>query len=635
MMSERKLVLSIAAVIVTISTSMQPSIAQLRRLFLPKRPAAEVLAERDIVVVSNAVKLYNEFRSRLPEKASTSFIPLEEIEGRIVELRNIPKHVVYLVDRTRSRFPLQHRELLPYDARLIRIQDVLIAGSTVKLNRKSYARLFISAPSYHAALQAMDKLLTTNIREVRDLKRQWVWQVPILVVVTNAGQESINVFGESIQADFVWVPVEKMAKVEDLLVTETELYILTGDQPIPGGLKERLPHPIDTLRPNQSVVVRKSKGGRYYRILYYAPNERFLHYLLTLYSRLEDIPTEPRLTLHLDLSNVRRMMVFPFADAPAVRLYVTGFGNQVVDAVKNAGLVDQVIIAHRSMFDDPAAWEQYCTGSIPVNVVRELAKKHNVQLILAGRIVDADALSITSQGLISRPSPAADRRVWQVRTERKERVSIYVEARMFDARTGQLIWNKRLEGKAARKQLIHTSLPVESRTPPAIEPERVEHRVLDTSLYQTAAVDAVQQLIKALQGEALWAVRPKVVQAVPPRKPPTPKPPAKEGQVGAVEDDVVYIDLGAADGVQVGDEFVVVRKVQFRTARAERTIEEPIGVIRIIEVQPDISKAMILHLERSMQVKPQDIVRMRIPSPHTPAPPKPKGAEKETAKQAK
>ncbi|HID06322.1 MAG TPA: hypothetical protein EYP10_04155, partial [Armatimonadetes bacterium] len=329
-----------------------------------------------------------------------------------------------------------------------------------------------------------------------------------------------------------------------------------------------------------------------------------------------------------------RMMVFPFADAPSVRIYVTGFGDQVIDGVKNAGLVEQVVIAHRNMFDDPAVWEQYCTGSIPVNAVRELAKKHNVQLILAGHIVDADALSITSQGLISRPSPAADRRIWQVRTEREERVSIYVEARMFDGRTGQLIWSKRVEGRAGRKQLIHTSLPVESRTPPPIEPERVEHRVLDTSLYQTAAVNAVQQLIKALQGEALWAVRPKVVQAVPARKPTLPKAPVKEGQVGAVEDDIVYIDLGTADGIQVGDEFVVIRKVQFRTAREERTIEEPIGVIRIIEVQPDISKAMVLHLERGMQVKPQDIVRLRIPSLRTPAPPKREGAGQETAKQA-
>ncbi|HID07063.1 MAG TPA: hypothetical protein EYP10_07930, partial [Armatimonadetes bacterium] len=325
-MSERKVALSIAAIVVMMGVSVQPAIAQLRRLFLPKRPAAELLAKYDIVVVSNAVKLYNEFRSRLPEKASTSFIPLEEVGGRVVELRNMPKHVVYLIDRTRGRFPLRYRELLPYDARLIRIQDVVIAGSVVRLNRKNFARLFISAPSYHATLQAMDKLLSTNIREVRDLKRHWVWQVPILVVVTNAGQESINIFGESIHADFVWVPVEKMAKVEDLLVTETEVYILTGDRAIPGGLKEKLPHPIDTLRQNQSVVVRKSKGGRYYRILYYAPNERFLHYLLTLYSRLEDIPSEPRLTLHLDLSDVRRMMVFPFADAPSVRIYVTGFG---------------------------------------------------------------------------------------------------------------------------------------------------------------------------------------------------------------------------------------------------------------------------------------------------------------------
>ncbi|MFA4015018.1 MAG: hypothetical protein RUDDFDWM_000084 [Candidatus Fervidibacterota bacterium] len=586
------------------------SSAQLRRAFLPKRPLIEFL-KGDVTVVSNSVTLYNEFRSRLPEGAQTAFLSFSELDKHISELINAQKHIVFIIDWTKETFPIEHRELLPYDIRLIRDMDVVIAGDVKVIERKPYARVLISAPSHNSALEAIQKLCELEGREITDLKMQRVWQVPLLVVVTNADEETISIFGETIKADFVWVTIDKLPKVERLLMTETEVYILTGEQPIPSTLKARLPFPIDVLRQNQSVLVRSSKGGNYYRILFYSPNNRFLKHLVSLYERVEDIPSEPRLMLHLDMSHVKKLLVFPFAEAPAIKLYVMQFGEQVVDAIGKAGIVDELVIAKPEMFDDVISWEAYRSGNIPTDVARQLCEKYNCDALIAGHIAGVDAISVISQGLTSSPSPAPDRRIWRVKTERTQSVSIFVEARLFDGRTGRLIWSSRFEGKGVSKQTIHTSMPIESHEPPPIQPEQVERQVLDTSLYRTASSNAIAQLIKALRGEMIWAPRPRVTPVVTIAKP--VEVTQKEGQVGAVEEKFVYIDMGEREGVRVGDEFVVLRRVRFQTARGERTIEEPVGIIRITEVKEDMSKAVIVELEEGMSIKPQDIVKLRIP----------------------
>jgi hypothetical protein len=586
------------------------SSAQLRRAFLGKRPLIEFL-KGDITIVSNSVTLYNEFRSRLPEGAQTTFISFSELDKHAGELINAQRHIVFIIDWTKEPFPVEHRELLPYDIRLIRDMDVVIAGDVKVIERKPYVRMLISAPSHNSALEAIQKLGELEGREITDLKIQRVWQVPLLVVVTNADEETISIFGETIKADFVWVTIDKLPKVERLLTTETEVYILTGEQPIPSAVKARLPFPIDVLRQNQSVLVRSSKGGNYYRILFYSPNSRFLKHIVSLYEKIEDIPTEPRLILHLDMSHVKKLLVFPFAEAPAIKPYVMQFGEQVVDAIGKAGIVDEVLIAKPEMFDDPVAWETYRSGNIPTDVARELCEKHNCDAVIAGHIAGVDAISVISQGLTSSPSPAPDRRIWRVKTERTQSVSIFVEARLFDGRTGRLIWSSRFEGKGVSKQTIHTSMPIESREPPPIQPEQIERQVLDTSLYRTAVSDAIAQLVKALRGEMTWAPRPRITPVATVAKP--VEVTQKEGQVGAVEEKFVYIDLGEKEGVRVGDEFVVLRRVRFQTARGERVIEEPVGIIRITEVKEDMAKAVIVELEEGMSIKPQDIVRLRIP----------------------
>ncbi|MCS7253086.1 MAG: FlgT C-terminal domain-containing protein [Armatimonadota bacterium] len=588
------------------------STAQLRRAFLPKRPALEFL-KGDVVVISNSVTLYNEFRTKLPEAAQATFVNLSELPKQIAEIRGAAKHVVFIIDWTKEPFPVEHRELLPYDIRLIRDMDVVLAGDVNQIERKPYVRLLISAPSHNSACEAIERLSELEVREIADLKMQRIWQVPLLVVVTNAGEETIAIFGERIKADFTWVTLDKLPKVERLLATETEVYILTGEQPIPRAIKEKLPYPIDVLRQNQSVLVRASKGGKYYRILFYSPNAHFLNHLVSLYEHIEEIPSEPRLILHLDLSHVKRLLLFPFSDAPAIRPYVMQFGEQVVDAVKKAGLVEELLIANPQMFEDAVAWDTYRSGNIPTEVAKQLCEKHGCDAILAGHIAGVDAISITSQGLTSRPSPAADRRVWQIKTERQQRVSLFVEARLFDGRTGRLIWSSRFEGTGISKQPIYTSMPIESREPPQVQPEQIERQVLDTSLYRTAASDAIVQLVRALRGEMIWAARPRITPAITLIQPAPPI--AREGQVGAVEDKFVYIDIGKDAGIKVGDEFTVIRRVRFQTARGERIIEEPVGMIRAIEVMQDMAKAVIIEVEEGMQIKPQDIVRLRIPPP--------------------
>ncbi len=588
------------------------STAQLRRAFLTKRPAVEFL-KGEVVVVSNSITLYNEFRTKLPEGTQTTFISLSELPKRAAEIEKAEKHVIFILDWTKEPFPMEHRELLPYDIRLIRDMDVVLAGDVKLIERKPYVRMLISAPSHNSACEAIEKLSELEVREITDLKMQRIWQVPLLVVVTNAGEETIAIFGETVRADFVWVTLDKLPKVERLLATETEVYILTGEQPIPRAIKERLPYPIDVLRQNQSVLVRASKGGNYYRILFYSPNIRFLNHLVSLYERIEDIPSEPRLILHLDLSHVRRLLVFPFSEMPAIRPYVMQFGEQVVDAVKNANLVEELLVANQQMFEDAVAWDTYRSGNIPSEVVKQLCEKHKCDAILAGHIAGVDAFSIISQGLTSRPSPAADRRIWQIRTERQQRVSIFVEARLFDGRTGRLVWSSRFEGKGISKQPIHTSMPIESREPPQVQPEQIERGVLDISLYRAAASDAIAQLVKALRGEMTWAALPRITPAVITAQPTLPV--AREGQVGAVEDKFAYIDIGEDAGIKVGDEFTVIRRVHFQTARGERIIEEPVGVIRVIEVMQDMSKAVIVELEEGMQIKPHDIVRLRLKPP--------------------
>lgn len=585
--------------------------AQLRRAFLSKRPALEFL-KGEVVISSNSVTLYNEFRSRLSEGAESTFINLSELQKHADKLYGAAKHLVYIVDWSRGAFPIELRELLPYDIRLIRDMDVVIAGDVAQVERKPYLRLLISAPSHNSAIEAINKLAEFELREITDFKMQRIWQVPLLVVVTNADEGVIATFGETMKADFIWATLDKLPKVERLLETETEVYILTGEHPIPSAVKERLPYPIDVLRQNQSVLVRASKGGKYYRVLFYSPNRQFLNHIVSLYERVEDIPSEPHLILHLDMSHVNRLLVFPFAEAPAIRPYVMQFGEQVVDAVEKAGLVGELLIANPQMFEDAVAWDTYRSGNIPSEVVKQLYEKHKCEAILAGHIAGVDAISIISQGLISRPSTAADRRIWQIRTDRQQRVSIFVEARLFDGRTGRLIWSSRFEGRSMSKQPIHTSMPIESREPPTIQPEQIEKQVLDTSLYRAAASNAIVQLVKALRGEMVWAGRLKVTPITVPIKP-TP-PAVREGQVGAVEENIVYIDIGEDVGVKVGDEFAVIRRVHFQTARGERLVEEPVGAIRVIEVMPNMAKAVIVEVSEGMTIKPRDIIKLKVPT---------------------
>ncbi|MFA0781273.1 MAG: hypothetical protein RJAPGHWK_002799, partial [Candidatus Fervidibacter sp.] len=232
----------------------------IRALREPK-PAAELLARSPITVVANDEALFNLFRSFLPPVHSATFIALSDLSQRAAELTKPDRHLVILVDRSRGDFPLEHRQLVPYELTLVRRQDVVVAAEVRRQGRNERARIFISAPSFRAFKEAVERFVTRKIRELRDLQGAQVTPVPIGVVITNAGQNLLNEFAERTPLDFVWATPDNLAKVQDLLVTETEIYLLVP--PVLERLRERLPFNLNLLAPHQSVAVRKGKGGNY------------------------------------------------------------------------------------------------------------------------------------------------------------------------------------------------------------------------------------------------------------------------------------------------------------------------------------------------------------------------------------
>jgi hypothetical protein len=285
-------------------------------------------------VVTNDEIVFNLFRSYLPPVHSAEFVPLKDLPTRIDELVTTERSVVVIVDRSRGDLTIEQRYIVPYDLTLIRRQDVVIACDVVQDSKGTRYRVFISAPSHAALRQAIERFCQRLVKEPRDMRFQEATPVPICVVITNAGQETVNAFAERTNVNFVWATPETIARVQDLLVTETEIYLLLP--PVPPSIRERLPFNLNLLAPNQSVVVRKNKGGDYWQVLLYGSFPQALKGLIRRYADISTVPQEPVVLTHPVIGAVKRLLVVPFGDIVYYRDRVGDFAAQVFRAVQNA-----------------------------------------------------------------------------------------------------------------------------------------------------------------------------------------------------------------------------------------------------------------------------------------------------------
>jgi hypothetical protein len=87
-----------------------------------------------------------------------------------------------------------------------------------------------------------------------------------------------------------------------------------------------------------------------------------------------------------------------------------------------------------------------------------------------------------------------------------------------------------------------------------------------------------------------------------------------EALVVAVEGDAVYIDLGASDGVQVGQEFTIFRKGEVfqhpLTGKPMGRHEEMLGYAQARRVQPQFTEAAFIPRTPEARPKPEDGVRI-------------------------
>ena len=572
-----------------IAHAQKDILRDIARALKEPKPVAEVLARRPIAVVANDETVFNLFRSFLPTVHQVEFVPLSALAERADELAKRDGHIVIVVDRARGDFPLEQRHWVPYDLTLVRRQDVVVAATVEPDGR---VRAFLSAPSFHALKEAVERFATRKIREVRDLQGQQASPVPLCVVVTNAGRDILNAFAERAPVDFVWVTPDDLDRVRDLLVTETEIYLLVP--PVSETVRTRLPFNLTLLAPNQSVAVRRNKGGNYWQVLLYGSFPDALRGLLHRFADPLSVPERPLVITHPVVTVPQRLLVVPFGDINIYRDRVGDFASQVFRAVQGAGLAAETLTVAKP--PEPLLdWRPFQDGTAEAKHIAALAKQHGAGLVLIGRLLDFDTQTTRRQELSSRPSPAADRRIWEVKTVRTERVIARLQARLHDGATGETLWTRTLEG-VAEKQTVENTRQTEAAQPPLLDPERRSLFVYDDRLYAAAATAAVAELIEALRTEIAWQG---ANMPTPTAVATAPIPTDTDGLVGQVEmlpdgTVVLYLDIGANQGLKVGDLLQIYRVVTVKTERKTVQVEEELGRAKVIAVFAEACKAQMV-----------------------------------------
>ncbi len=551
-----------------------------------RRPRAlgDVLIRTEILVVAPDEMVFNHFRSALPTGARVQYFPLTDPLLRPSDLEQFSGSVVILLDRSRGRFPIEQRHLVPYDLTLIRRQDLVVAGDLDQINRQVRYRLFVSAPSLPGLKRGISDLLTRTVREPRDMRFQIVRPVRLWVVVSNGGKEAFEAFSQAAATDFLWVAPEDLSAAEDLLVTETEIYLMVP--PVPDRLKHRYPFDPARLGPNQSVVARQSKGGDFYQVLIYGAFPGALDGLIRQYPDPSLIPDEPVIITHPVVGSSRRLLVVPFADVPRYRERVGDFAVQTFRVLQACGLAKEVIMAPRPPAD-LTDFRPFQDGSVEPSQVIQLAKAGDADLVIAGRLLDFEPLSVVRNEITSSPSPAADKRIWIVTSYRDETLTVPLEVRLYDGQTGEAIWTRTIEG-SARTSVRLTSWRAEGPYPPAVEPDRTVPSLREQRLYPSAVADALAKLVGAMKWEIFWTQEQSGRVIVTP----APVPPV-EGIIGRVDGPFVYLDVGSHQGIREGDVFLLYRIVVVKTERKVVRLEEEAGRAVVVELFPEVCKARL------------------------------------------
>jgi len=577
----------LALSLVSFSAAQRDILRDIARALKESRPAAELLSRTPMFVVANDEIIFNLFRTYLPPVHSAEFLPIKGLPSRIDELVTTERSVVVIVDRSRGDLTIEQRYIVPYDLTLIRRQDVVIASEVIQGSKGIRYRVFISAPSHAALKQAIERFCQRLVREPRDMRLQEATPIPICVVITNAGQETVNAFAERTNVNFVWVTPETIARVQDLLVTETEIYLLLP--PVPPSIRERLPFNLNLLAPNQSVIVRKNKGGDYWQVLLYGAFPQALKGLIRRYAEISTVPQEPVVLTHPVIGAVKRLLVVPFGDIVYYRDRVGDFATQVFRAVQNARFAADTVAPTKPpepLYD----WSPFQDGTVERRFIVELAKASDSDLVLTGRLTGFDTQTVRSQKLSSQPSPAADKRIWEVSTVRTESATARLQVWLYEGQTGELIWSKTVTGIAI-KETVESVRRVEAATPPPLQPDRVSMFVQDERLYASAATAAVSELLTVMREEIQWLTQPgPIVVKV--------APTVIEGLIGGVEIDkdtvFVYIDIGLNQGIRIGDAFRIYREVSVKTERKTVRLEEDLGEAIVVAVYPEACKARVI-----------------------------------------
>ncbi|MFN3421695.1 MAG: hypothetical protein ACK40X_08235, partial [Armatimonadota bacterium] len=570
------------------SAAQRDILRDIARALKEPKPATELLARTPMFVVTNDETIFNLFRTYLPPVHAAEFVPLKDLPSRVDELIVTERSVVVIIDRSRGDLTIEQRHIVPYDLTLIRRQDLIVASEVVQDSRGVRYRVFISAPSYAGLKQGIEKFRQKLVREPRDMRMREAIPVPICVVITNAGQETVNAFAERTNLNFVWATPETLARVEDLLVTETEIYLLLP--PVPQAIRDRLPFNLNLLAPNQSVVVRKNKGGDYWQILLYGAFPQALYGLIRHYSDISTVPQEPVVVTHPVIGAVKRLLVVPFGDIVYHRDRVGDFAAQVYRAVQNARFASETVMPTKPpepLYD----WSPFQEGTVERKYVVELAKANEADLVLTGRLVGFDTQTVRRQVLSSLPSPAADRRIWEIATVRLETATARLQVWLYEGQTGEVIWRKAVTGMAT-KEAVESVRRVEAATPPPLQPDRISMFITDEKLYASAATAAVSELLNVMREEIHWLTQPGAPVIV------TVAPTIVEGLVGGVEVDkdtvFVYIDIGLNQGIKVGDAFRIYREVSVKTERKTVRLEEDLGEAIVVAVYPEACKARVI-----------------------------------------
>ncbi|MCS7191500.1 MAG: hypothetical protein NZ937_00750 [Armatimonadetes bacterium] len=578
----------IAISLLSFSAAQRDILRDIARALKEPRPAAGLLAQTPMFIVTNDETLFNLFRTYMPPVHAAEFVSLKDLSFRIEELIATERSVVVIVDRSRGDLTIEQRHVVPYDLTLIRRQDVIIACDVLRDSKGTRYRVFISAPSYAGLKNAIERFCMRLVREPRDMRMREATPIPICVVITNGGQEIVNAFAERTNVNFVWATPETISRVQDLLVTETEIYLLLP--PAPVSIQERLPFNLKLLAPNQSVAVRKNKGGNYWQVLFYGAFPQALNGLLRRYSDISNVPEEPLVITHPVIGNVERLIVVPFGDIVYYRDRVGDFAAQVFNAVQNERFANETLMPTKPpepLYD----WSPFQDGTVERKYILELAKANKADLILTGKLSGFDTQSVRTQRLSSRPSPAADMKIWEIKTIRIESATARLQVWLYEGQTGELIWSKTTTATAT-KESVESTRQVEAAKPPTLQPDRISMFISDEKLYPSAATAAIVELLTTMREEIHWLSQPTSPLVV------KVAPTIIEGLIGAVEVDkdsvFVYIDIGQNQGIKIGDNFRIYREVIVKTGRKAVRLEEDLGEAIVVNVYPEACKARVI-----------------------------------------